>query len=213
MNIKVNQEPLPELTTGDIAMDDEGKFIVVWAGKGNKNKVILGQRFSEVGSPIGKNFMITMESNKFYKTSPRTLLRNNKIYNVWKTEPPPGIRGPSFIQANILDFNNPAGVSNRNDIKTHKHFHLHLFQNYPNPFNSETIISYELAKKRHIRIDIYDISGRKVITILDEAQVAGYHQVLWNGKDEQQNDLPSGVYIVCLKFDDVIQTKKIVIVR
>ena len=75
------------------------------------------------------------------------------------------------------------------------------------------IISYELQEKKHIRTNIYDISGREVITLLDQSQVAGYYQVLWNGKDNQQHDLPSGIYVVVLKADDMIQTKKIVLVR
>ena len=210
-NIKVNQEPLPELTTADIAMDNEGKFIVTWVGSGIKNKVIFGQRFSEDGFPIGENFIITAESNRYSKTSPRTLLLNNKIYNVWKTEPPPGIKGTSFIQANVLDFKNPTAVSNCHFKENNRNFYL--FYNYPNPFNSQMIISYELQEKKHIRTNIYDISGREVITLLDQSQVAGYYQVLWNGKDNQQHDLPSGIYVVVLKADDMIQTKKIVLVR
>lgn len=210
-NIKVNWDPLPELTTADIAIDDEGKFIVVWVGTGITNQVIFGQRFSKDGLPIGENFIITAESNKYSKTSPHTLLLNNKIYNVWKTEPPTGIKGKSFIQANILDFNNPSVVLNRNNNKTHKHFRF--YQNYPNPFNSQTNFCYELPEKKHVTIHIYDISGREIITLLDEAQCAGSHQVLWNGQDKHQHDLPSGIYVVTLKADDMIQAKKIALVR
>ncbi len=65
-----------------------------------------------------------------------------------------------------------------------------LYQNYPNPFNPTAIISYELAKDSCVSLKIYDILGREVMTLADEAQPAGYYQKTLNA-----GRLASGMYI------------------
>jgi hypothetical protein len=64
-----------------------------------------------------------------------------------------------------------------------------LYQNYPNPFNVNTNISYYLAEAGHVNLNVYDISGRLVTTLLDGYQSAGEHLVSWDA-----SAVPSGVY-------------------
>jgi hypothetical protein len=71
---------------------------------------------------------------------------------------------------------------------------LELLANYPNPFNATTSIRFALAQDAHVRLDIYNILGQKVRTLLDEDQPAGEHSVLWNGTDESGNVVASGIY-------------------
>jgi hypothetical protein len=66
---------------------------------------------------------------------------------------------------------------------------------YPNPFNPSTTISYQLAKDAAVRLEIYDIMGRKVRSLVDENRSAGYHRVVWNGRDETGKEVASGVYV------------------
>jgi len=70
-----------------------------------------------------------------------------------------------------------------------------LDQNYPNPFNPSTTISYELAKNASVKLDVYDVMGRKIRSLLDDSKSAGYYTVVWNGRDEAGSDVSSGVYI------------------
>ena len=83
-----------------------------------------------------------------------------------------------------------------------------LSQNYPNPFNLSTMIKYELPKQSQVKIDIYDILGRKVSTVEDALQPAGYHQVIWNSEG-----LPSGVYFYKLQAGDYVETKKMTLIK
>jgi len=73
-----------------------------------------------------------------------------------------------------------------------------LYQNYPNPFNQETIIKYYLPnigyQPAEVKLEIYDILGRAVRTLVDERQYPGEYSISWDGKDERREDLPSGVY-------------------
>lgn len=69
-----------------------------------------------------------------------------------------------------------------------------LSQNYPNPFNPTTEISYKLAESANVAIDIYDVEGRKVRTLVDAYQSPGQHFVSWNSLDDHGKALPSGTY-------------------
>ncbi|MCX6132215.1 MAG: T9SS type A sorting domain-containing protein [Ignavibacteriales bacterium] len=79
--------------------------------------------------------------------------------------------------------------------------------NYPNPFNPETIIPIELPKTMDVKIVVYDILGRAVKTLYDRMMESGRHYVRWNGRDEQQRKLASGVYLFRV---EVTAGKKIV---
>ena len=66
---------------------------------------------------------------------------------------------------------------------------------YPNPFNPSTTIAYELAGDAAVKLEIYDVMGRKVKTLLDGSKSAGYYTVVWNGRDEMGRDVSSGAYL------------------
>ncbi|RKY99970.1 MAG: hypothetical protein DRQ13_01300 [Ignavibacteriae bacterium] len=83
-----------------------------------------------------------------------------------------------------------------------------LYQNYPNPFNPATTIRYELPQDGIVTIDIYDILGQRVRTILNEFQKASRYEVNFNAIG-----LASGVYIYRMKVNDFITSKKMVLVR
>jgi hypothetical protein len=67
--------------------------------------------------------------------------------------------------------------------------------NYPNPFNPSTTISYQLAKAASVNLEVYDMMGRRVRTLVDGSKSAGYYDVVWNSKDESGSDVSSGVYL------------------
>lgn len=69
-----------------------------------------------------------------------------------------------------------------------------LYQNYPNPFNPATEIKFALPENGHVIINIYNLAGKKIRTLLDEQRTAGYHTISWDGKDESGHDVASGIY-------------------
>jgi hypothetical protein len=87
-------------------------------------------------------------------------------------------------------------------------FRAYLFQNYPNPFNATTRIRYILSSKSEISIDIYDLMGRKVVTLFDGIKEAGEYSLAWDAAD-----LSSGIYFVRLKSGQESYTKKAVLIR
>ena len=71
-----------------------------------------------------------------------------------------------------------------------------LYQNYPNPFNSSTTISYNLSISSFINIDIYNYAGQAVKTLVSEIKGPGQYSVIWNGIDENNDSVSSGIYII-----------------
>jgi hypothetical protein len=90
-----------------------------------------------------------------------------------------------------------------------------LEQNYPNPFNHSTIIEYDLPDDAHIRIEIYDLLGRRVRTLVDDMKytVDRLHRVEWNATDDNGNTVSSGVYYYRLITGESVITKKMVFLR
>ena len=97
-----------------------------------------------------------------------------------------------------VDINNPK-------ILPHTTF---IQPNYPNPFNTSTIIEYGLSMDAFVTINIYDLLGRKVETIVSENKPAGFHQVIWNATDK-----PSGIYFYKIQEGEYTKTKKMLLLK
>ena len=88
-----------------------------------------------------------------------------------------------------------------------------LKQNYPNPFNPSTQIQYALPSETRVVISIYDITGRKVRTLVNEVQSPGYKNVMWNATNEIGRPVSAGMYIYSIQAGDFIQNKKMVLMK
>jgi PKD repeat protein len=88
-----------------------------------------------------------------------------------------------------------------------------LAQNYPNPFNPTTYIQFNLPTESHVTLTIHNILGQTVATLLDEAQDAGYRQVVWHGKSDAGESLPSGIYFYRLTAGSFTSVKKMMMLR
>jgi hypothetical protein len=88
-----------------------------------------------------------------------------------------------------------------------------LNRNYPNPFNPETTISFDLKDNSYVNINIYNVKGQKVKTLVNENLNRGQHSVLWNGKDENQKNVSSGVYFYRMTTKDYSSTSKMLLIK
>lgn len=88
-----------------------------------------------------------------------------------------------------------------------------LFQNFPNPFNSQTRITYHLPTEGFISLAVHDVLGRSVRTFFEESKQAGEYSVQWNGKDDEDRDVASGVYLCRMESGGHTQTLKMVLMR
>ncbi|NOZ63173.1 MAG: T9SS type A sorting domain-containing protein [Calditrichaeota bacterium] len=88
-----------------------------------------------------------------------------------------------------------------------------LQQNYPNPFNPETTIEYHLPRASHVEIAIFNLQGQRIVTLVDKHQSAGSFQINWNGKNQESENVASGIYVYQLKAGDFILSKKMMFLR
>ena len=88
-----------------------------------------------------------------------------------------------------------------------------LGQNYPNPFNPTTTIHFELPEDAHALIAIYDLLGREIVLLENRPFIAGYHQVVWQGRDTYGNAVPSGMYFYRMEANGFSSTRKMVFLK
>jgi hypothetical protein len=88
-----------------------------------------------------------------------------------------------------------------------------LFQNYPNPFNPETAIEYYLPQSATIRLEILNLLGQKVRTLVAGQRPAGNHWTVWDGKDDSGREVASEVYFFVLKTQNFVQSRKMLLIR
>ncbi len=88
-----------------------------------------------------------------------------------------------------------------------------LFQNYPNPFNTTTTIAYTLPKSARVSLRIYSLLGQEVITLVDDWQDMGCHEVVWDGRDQVKRNMASGIYFLLLQANGHILAKKMLLLK
>lgn len=88
-----------------------------------------------------------------------------------------------------------------------------LMQNYPNPFNPATTLTFDVSQAGNVTIQLYDVSGRLVASLLDGHKDVGRHHVAWNGKDSRGSSMPSGIYFCRMTAPGFKATMKMILVR
>jgi hypothetical protein len=83
-----------------------------------------------------------------------------------------------------------------------------LYQNYPNPFNPSTTIRFDIPVRSAVRVDIYNILGQKVATVVDRELRAGRHEIEFDG-----SGFASGIYFYRLKTGESVGTKKMLLIK
>jgi hypothetical protein len=88
-----------------------------------------------------------------------------------------------------------------------------LHPNFPNPFNPTTMIAYDLPDASDVQLDIYDLMGRNINTVVNQNQSAGRHFVTWNANDYLGNQVSAGVYLYRLQAGNKIFTRKMILMK
>ncbi|HOT98291.1 MAG TPA: FlgD immunoglobulin-like domain containing protein [bacterium] len=88
-----------------------------------------------------------------------------------------------------------------------------LLKNYPNPFNASTVITFTIQKSGPISLEIYNLRGEKVKTMAARNHSAGEYKITWQGRDDQGDQVPSGIYVAALRSDERISTLRMILLR
>lgn len=85
--------------------------------------------------------------------------------------------------------------------------------NFPNPFNPETSISFSMNKGSEVSLEVFNILGQRVATLLDDYKSQGNHTVIWKGKDDKNNNLSSGIYLYKLTVGNQTKMNKMILMK
>ncbi|MFH0736230.1 MAG: choice-of-anchor A family protein [bacterium] len=92
-------------------------------------------------------------------------------------------------------------------------YSFNLEQNYPNPFNPSTIIKYSIAEASNVKLTIYDILGREVVTLINSEARPGAYQLIWNATDKFGKKVSSGIYFYSLEAGKFNKTNKMLLMK
>jgi predicted outer membrane repeat protein len=104
----------------------------------------------------------------------------------------------------------PTGIGEP-EIALPRTFRLH--GNVPNPFNPVTKIRFELPRDAEVKLTVYDLAGRQVARLVDEPLQAGYHEVLWNGREGRGRTAASGVYFYRIEAGPLLETRRMLLLK
>ena len=108
---------------------------------------------------------------------------------------------------------NATGIDNHSEVIADKFV---LKQNYPNPFNPSTVINYTIPQSANLintRLEIFNLSGQKVRTLVNTKQSSGTYTVTWNGTNDSGELLATGLYIYRLQAAEFVDIKKMLFMK
>jgi len=88
-----------------------------------------------------------------------------------------------------------------------------LAQNYPNPFNPSTTIKYQIANEGNVSLDVWNLQGQKIRTLIAKEQKAGYYSVVWDGRNEAGQTVSSGLYLYRVQAGSFVATHKMLMIK
>ena len=104
-----------------------------------------------------------------------------------------------------------SSLSNDSDVLLPTEFAMH--QNYPNPFNPITSIKYDLPTDAYTVMEIFDIMGRHVKTLVDKNQTAGFKTIQWNATNDRNEPVSAGLYLYTIQAGEFRQTRKMILLK
>ena len=126
------------------------------------------------------------------------------------------ISNSKFISINLDLDSTFTAVFNNTTVSTDEEVtpqNFDIYGNFPNPFNSGTSLQYVLNRNLNVKIKIYDISGNEIRDLLHEYQSQGHKSIFWNAKNNNNEQVSSGLYIYAIEAGAKRETKKMLFVK
>ncbi|HPL51928.1 MAG TPA: FlgD immunoglobulin-like domain containing protein [Candidatus Cloacimonas acidaminovorans] len=187
----------------------DGNYLISWADFLNIESDLYYKYITENGEMIGApqgNVLCNASKSQY---QPQTAILNNKAYTVWADGRSSGKTEILGLYAQKLGNGTPV-----TDVTIPPLQSLILHQNYPNPFNPETTINFTLKDPTlSLKLNIYNIKGQLVKTLYDGALQKGQHSFVWNGTDETNCQVSSGVYFYRLSNGKESRQRKMVLMK
>ena len=118
----------------------------------------------------------------------------------------------------VQNINDVTFKKNDTEVQPNQNFYslikgFELFQNFPNPFNPSTTIKYQTPKDGNTDVKIFNSRGQLVRKLVNEFQKTGFHSVIWDGMNDNGHKVSTGVFICYIKFNNVVLSKKMLLIK
>ena len=198
-NLVIQGNPVPVELTSFTANTDEDKVTLSWQTATEKNNAGFDierstdkKSYYKIGNITGKGTTTEKQSYSYVdKTS-----NGGKLYYRLKQLDYNG----SFTYSNVLEVTALPTV-------------FSLSQNYPNPFNPTTTIKFQLPQQEKVVLEIYNTLGEKVKTLVNEVRDPGFYRTIWNGTNNNNINVASGVYIYRIMAGKFVVSKKMMFLK
>jgi|WetSurMetagenome_2_1015567.scaffolds.fasta_scaffold10071_3 hypothetical protein len=200
-----------------ISVNDSGNIAIIWYDTRNTANNTIVEAYLARSVNGGLTFTNELLSSQPSPTNvPGSSVRfgdyicvdywKNKIVPVWTDER----AGGTDMEIYTAVINTVVGIA---PVSTKIPDEFKLEQNYPNPFNPSTNIKYQIkaessSQKSEVRMIVYDVLGKEIVTLVNEKQSPGTYEVLFDG-----NNLPSGIYFYRLITEGFSDTKKMILIK
>lgn len=212
-----------EIVLNGYYLSDDGSKLTQWAFPDTsitaKGYLIVWADNDDHQDGLHTNFKLSASGEVIYLVHPDTTVVNEVIFGEQTTGLTTG-RYPDGTSAFVLmnpTFAAPnqgtiTGIENE-DKSSQFPLQFTLKPNSPNPFNPQTSIQYELSTPMNVRLDIFNLAGQKITTLVNEYKSAGQHFAIWDGKDASGVSVSSGIYLYSLLAGGKRHTSKMTLIR
>jgi hypothetical protein len=165
------------------------------------NKISINPSIMELPANDSISISIEVNSSGLSINSYSTLMTITSKYNVHQN---------SFVKVINFNVTETTDILNETSLIPNKY---ELKQNYPNPFNPGTAIEFSIKEKGIVELKIFNSLGQLVKTLVQSELPAGFYSVFWNGKDEHNIDVSSGIYFYTLQVNNNTFFRKMILLR
>ena len=102
---------------------------------------------------------------------------------------------------------------NKNDILSEMPNEYKLYNNYPNPFNPTTTIKYSVPKNSDVKLRVYNMMGQLIKTLVNESKAPGFYYIEWNGTNENDSKVASGIYFYRFESGNFVENNKMILIK
>ena len=190
----------PELSVQETVVTDDGNIYLPVVGELHVAGMTVPRATEEVTRRLRERLVHPEVTISFIRVKPDNVYVLGTVmflYGNYKIEP----RDDADIAVNPVGVDDPVASK------------VGLAQNMPNPFNPKTTIAFTLPTPQDVTIDVFDIAGRRVVTLIDDSLGAGQHFVEWTGRDADGKKVASGIYFYRMNVGDQEFSKKMVLLK
>jgi len=181
-----------------VSINPNGAAILSWEVGFGQDQRVYYQLFDAAHTPLGTPTSV-IDSLRY---APNVGLGNSSAFFGYQSD-------ATLLVGKLTDIPTDVEESYYNSIPNA----FDLKQNYPNPFNPSTTISFDLARRQHVRLGIYNVLGQQVYELVNGELAAGLHHVEWDGNTSRGNRATSGVYFYRIVTNDFVGSRKMILLK